>query len=124
MRMEQLIAHLTGDYVLQNRWLAERKLQSLPVALLHGLIYSLPFLLITSSPSALSIIFLSHALIDRYNVGGRVRWLIDGLDYKANRVSWQQYQRQISGNGLSFAIRILTDNTIHLAINFFAIKYL
>jgi len=43
--MEQLILHLTGDYLLQSDWMALNKIKSNRAAATHALVYSLPFLL-------------------------------------------------------------------------------
>lgn len=66
--MIQLICHLVGDYALQSHVMATRKTSSLPWALIHAVFYTLPFLFLTHSPSALAIICLTHALIDRFAI--------------------------------------------------------
>ena len=44
--MEQLIAHLFGDYVFQNDWMAQNKTSSDWAAVVHAVVYTLPFLLL------------------------------------------------------------------------------
>ena len=66
--MEQLILHLFGDYITQTDWMATRKTKRTAVAVLHAAVYTLPFILLEPSMVALSVIFATHAAIDRYRV--------------------------------------------------------
>jgi ABC-type multidrug transport system permease subunit len=61
------------------------------------MIYSLPFLLI-GSEAAFFVIFLTHFFIDRYPY---------------NSVPW-----------MSTWLLIVADNTLHLSINYLALRYL
>lgn len=63
--MGELIAHLFGDYVLQNHWMALNKTKSNDAAALHAMFYTLPFLFLTRNPWALAIICGTHYIIDR-----------------------------------------------------------
>lgn len=119
--MGELLCHLLGDYLLQNRWMAVRKLQSLPIAFLHAALYSLPFVLLRPNPAALVWICLTHALIDRHNVARYVVW---GKEHLAPSAWWpDDFENCPTGNDpsvhlyLSAWLRILVDNTLHLAIN-------
>ena len=71
---DQLVAHVVGDYLLQSHWVAQRKTSRLAVALLHALLYALPFVLLTRSPVALLVIVVTHAVIDRYRLVRHVIW--------------------------------------------------
>ena len=64
--MEQLILHLTGDYLLQSDWMALNKIKNSRAAATHALVYSLPFLLLQPSWTAWFVIFFTHFLIDRF----------------------------------------------------------
>lgn len=66
--MEQLIAHLIGDYWLQNHWMANEKTKRMWPALLHALLYGLPFLLLVTSWQQWVVIVVTHAYIDRYRL--------------------------------------------------------
>ena len=66
--MEQLLLHLIGDYITQTDWMAKNKINDIRVASLHAIIYSLPFLFITHSLLALSVICITHIFIDRYRI--------------------------------------------------------
>jgi len=98
--MNELLAHLVGDYVLQTRWMATQKLTRLLPAVVHGLLYTLPFLLITTSWPALVMIGLTHVVIDRFSLG---QWFAIP---DAARPVW---------------LIILLDNTLHLLINHLAL---
>lgn len=145
--MSQLIAHLFGDYVLQNHWMAAKKTGSWPVALLHAFLYTLPFLFITRSFPALAVICLTHAVIDRYRLAkywtrfwgvGEPGWVATNLEYLLRRTY------KIGKPGIDYSktgvlnsklppaappwlgvwLLIIADNTLHLLINHLAIAWL
>ncbi|MDZ7292099.1 MAG: DUF3307 domain-containing protein [candidate division KSB1 bacterium] len=114
--MEQLLCHLVGDYVLQTNWMVRYKQKRTVVAAVHALTYILPFILITQSPATLFIIFSTHLLIDRFRLAQYVirlrNWCWTDNGFTAD-----------TPNFIAQGISIIVDNTIHLVINFFAIKY-
>lgn len=59
-----------GDYLLQTQRM-QAKTTSWRWALFHGVVYTLPFLLLTLHPVALLVIGGTHALIDRLRLGAR-----------------------------------------------------
>jgi hypothetical protein len=114
--MDQLICHLVGDYVLQTNWMVRHKHRKIGVAAIHALFYVLPFLLITQKPVTLLIIFGTHLVIDHYRLA---RYLI-----RLRNWCWTDSGFSTeTPNHIAQAINIVIDNTIHLAINFLAIKY-
>ncbi len=124
--MEQLILHLIGDYVTQPHWMAENKTKRLWVAALHGAVYSLPFLLLTQSASAMAVIFGSHVLIDRYRLARYVVFAKNKI--AAPQLAWADaygtgYHKDVPP-WLSVWLLILADNTMHLAINYVALRWL
>lgn len=65
-----LVGHLVGDFLLQNRWMAERKSTQWPPLLVHSLIYTACVtaagLLGGGLPwPAVLLVFLSHVVLDR-----------------------------------------------------------
>ena len=111
--MLQLIAHLIGDYCLQNQWMADNKTKAWFPAVVHVTIYTLVcFVLLTHSWAALAVIGGTHLLIDRFRLAG--------------------YWCRFYGVGaaphvppfLSVWLLIIVDNTIHLSINYAALLYL
>lgn len=108
--MELLLCHLVGDYVLQNQWMADNKTKSWFPAIVHALVYMIPFLFVTQSPIALLVIFGTHAVIDRYRLAKY----------------WCQFYRIGRGapDWLAVWLLILVDNTFHLIINYTCVTYL
>lgn len=70
----QLIAHAVGDYLLQSHWMATEKTKRWGAAIVHALIYSLPFLVFAPTLWAWLAIVGSHALIDRFRLARYVVW--------------------------------------------------
>ena len=124
--MEQLILHLIGDYVTQTDKMAEKKVVNFNYALLHAFVYSLPFLLLKPSLMAFLVIFLSHAVIDRYRLAKYV--IFDRNKLHDKTLKWSD----CSATGyhkdkpiwLTVWLMIIADNTLHLAINYLALKFL
>jgi len=110
--MIQILLHLIGDYILQNHWMAVNKVKRWIPAVIHVTLYTIPFLLITSSATALFIIWSTHLLIDRFRLAKYipilVNWNKNG--YPEGTPVW-----------LSTWIIIIIDNTLHLTINYMAL---
>lgn len=128
--MIQLILHLIGDYCTQSDWMANNKTTSSDAALAHAIVYSIPFCwLAAHAPHpvwAISIIFATHFLIDRFRLA---RYLVFAKNfispgpypewedcratgYPSERPAW-----------LAVWLLIAADNTIHLAINYSALRW-
>lgn len=118
--MAQIVAHLVGDYILQNHWIAINKTTNSWIALLHALLYTLPFLFLTRSPVSLFIICFSHFFIDRFGIGRKLVWFKNQLAPKSQRFSYNE-----SGTGfpkdtpiwLAVWLMIICDNILHIVIN-------
>lgn len=124
--MEQLILHLLGDYVLQSDWMATEKTKNTVAALCHALVYSLPFALLTNSPMAWAVIAWTHFFIDRFRLP---RFVV----FAKNFMGWPwPTWADCSTTGYPSArpvwlttwLLIAADNTIHLAINYSALRWL
>jgi len=129
--MIQLILHLIGDYVTQSDWMAQNKAKHSLPAMAHALVYSLPFLFLTAhapNPAiAGTVILVTHFLIDRYRLARYVVFAKNFLSpnnypkwedckatgYPSERPAW-----------LAVWLLIAADNTLHLAINWAALKWL
>lgn len=108
--MEQLLAHLTGDYLLQTGWMANNKEKATLPCLVHCLLYSLCFLIFCKlSWIALLVVFASHMLIDRFGLVKRVS-------------NWEM--NPLTPDYIKFFVGVARDNTVHLICNYFAIMYL
>lgn len=122
---DQLVVHAVGDYILQSDWMAINKTKNLLPAVVHALVYSLPFCLFRPSLVAWMMIFGTHALIDRYRIARYVVWAKNWLGpnrpwgecsatgYPKDRPDW-----------LTVWLLIAADNIIHVVINGLALRYL
>lgn len=120
-----IIAHLVGDYLIQNKWMAVEKTSRLWPAVVHGVTYTLPFLFITQSWLALLVICVTHIVIDRYRLPKYFIWAKNQLAPR------QMRPKEVGATGdddspvwLSTWLLIIADNTIHLLINIAAIMWL
>lgn len=135
--MIQLILHLIGDYVTQSDWMAQNKTRAHWPAFVHALVYSLPFLLIGSA-AAWATIFVTHFLIDRYRLA---RWVVWAKNVISDPEFWHSHNRHIravvfprynTATGyredappwLAVWLLIACDNTLHLLINWLALRHL
>lgn len=124
--MEQLILHLIGDYITQTDWMAKNKTKSTFAAAAHALVYSLPFLLLQPSYLGFQAILMTHFIIDRFRLA---RFLV----YAKNKLTSPGLKwADANGTGyhkddpawLAVWLLIAADNTLHLAINFAALRWL
>jgi hypothetical protein len=125
-----VILHLVGDYILQSHWMAVEKVNSWTPAVAHGVFYTIPFLLLTQSLPALLVICVTHIIIDHFRLAKHLIWIKNFCaprDYP--QPSWAE-AKQNSGFPentpvwLSTWLMIITDNTVHLLINFAALTWL
>lgn len=133
--MEQLILHLIGDYVTQSDWMAQNKTKASFPAFVHAGFYSLPFLLLTMHIPALLCIFGTHFLIDRFRLA---RYMVFAKNYFLSpRQSWKVLGIKPAWSvcrktgypveepaWLFVWLLIAADNTLHLAINYAALRWL
>jgi len=124
--MEQLILHLFGDYLTQTDMMAKKKTSAMGIALFHAIVYTLPFVLVFDlSLEAVMIICFSHALIDRYRLARYVVFAKNWITQPSLR--WEDcsetgYHKD-TPPWLAFWLLIIADNTLHLAINYAAIRW-
>lgn len=118
--MEQILLHFWGDYVFQNDWMARNKInkdfKSWIACLIHCILYSLPFLLITDS-KAVIIIFISHFFIDKFRLA---RYIIMLKNFTFNKTGFPEETPEY----LSTGILLVIDNLLHITINYLSITYL
>jgi hypothetical protein len=143
--MEQLILHLIGDYVTQSDWMANGKTSKYGPAAVHAIVYSLPFLLLRPSWGAFAVICWTHFLIDRFRLAKYVVYaksfiapFSEWIDvYEEDGISeWEPKDRYLwlNCNKTGYAadvpvwlatwLMIIADNTMHLTINYLALRYL
>lgn len=124
--MEQLILHLIGDYITQTNWMANEKTKRLIPAFAHALVYSMPFWLLTRSPGAMLVIFSTHFLIDHFRLARFVVFAKNWITQPSLRwadCSTTGYHKD-TPPWLAFWLLIIADNTLHLVINYAAIRWL
>lgn len=150
--MEQLLCHAVGDYLLQADWFALNKkkwgIMGDLACLGHVWLYTTPFWLLTTSPTALFVIFFSHFLIDRTNVAAWLTWArnwmnppwINACDCGDNEEcarcgkmisnrSWKECKDNFGFDpsrpfAVVFPISVVIDNTLHLVINYCTLRWL
>ena len=130
--MIQLLLHLWGDYCLQPGLWAVNKRKQFKYALLHSIQYGFVFWVMGLTPwfscsfSALLIIVLTHAVIDRFYPSRYLifikNWIVEpnlkwedcaATGYPASMPAW-----------LAVWLMIVVDNTLHLTINAIALALL
>lgn len=118
---DQILAHLVGDYLLQSDWMAQRKRASAWVAIVHALAYTVAFLPLTTSPTALLVIAGTHALIDHFALA---RYVVFAKNYLAPPSRWPTWARcsktgydESAPPWLATWLLIIADNVMHIAIN-------
>lgn len=146
--MEQLILHLFGDYVTQSDWMATEKTKRNWPAFCHAWLYSVPFLLLGPSSLAYCVIFVTHFLIDRFRLARYAvwaknwlapRWVVARKTYRTEHVELSEpiIARNLPWSDcratgyphdkpawLAVWLLIAADNTLHLAINYSALRWL
>ena len=147
--MEQFLVHILGDFCLQSDYIAMNKSKRSWPCLIHVLIYTSCFLLLTLSWKALFVIGITHFILDRWHTPlKRLIWLKNHFnpqckfvpfskctetgyyDNLVNEMAGLPYTtEQINGhsprlNCVTLWLYIITDNFLHLTINFFVLKYL
>lgn len=124
--MEQILLHLIGDYLTQTDWMATEKTKRNLAAIAHAVVYSLPFLLLDPSSAAFTVILVSHFVIDRYRLA---RYVVFAKNWITNRsLAWADcnttgYHKD-TPPWLAFWLLIIADNTLHLCINYGALRWL
>ena len=139
----QLVCHAWGDYVFQNHWMANKKTSAWFPALIHALLYTVPFLVVSGwLPAALGVIAGTHAVIDRYRLATYwVKFWGTGCEgWIAGKLREARTTRTFNGDGwvtvtgpeevkdapvwLGVWLMIIVDNVFHVTINALALAYL
>ena len=122
--MEQLLAHLAGDYILQSHDMATNKSKSSSWCLYHAFTYTIPFLFLTQNIESLFWVCIGHFIIDRfglarYTVKLKNIWLGDltKLNESETYNTNTGYPKE-TPDYMSIWLYIITDNTLHLIWNY------
>lgn len=146
--MEQLLVHIFADYFTQSDYLALNKSKKTIPCLIHVIMYTSCFLLLTTSWKALLFIGITHFIIDRWNfIVKRLIWFRNHLnpsmsypefdlcnttgyydESSFNTKSPTESDIKKHGSPRIFFITgwlyIIHDNFLHLLFNYLALKYL
>lgn len=125
-----VLAHMVGDYVIQTDHMAVEKLRRWSIALLHGAVYTLPFVPLAwfgVSPLALVVIGGTHAVIDRYRLARYLVWAKNQLAPKRYRYALRESRNGYPADRpewLSGWLVVIADNVLHVSINAVAVLWL
>jgi hypothetical protein len=119
----EFIAHAIGDYVVQSDWMAAEKTKRHGPALAHAATYAACFLPLTRDWRALAVIGGTHFVIDRWRLAKHVGWA-------KNQLAPRAYRPPHTATGYSpdkpdwmaVWLLIITDNTMHVVINRWALR--
>ena len=112
--MLQLILHLIGDYITQSNWMAVNKTTRWTPAITHALIYALPFFILTNV-YGVCIIGITHLFIDRFRL---IKYVLQLKEFNfKNEFGYPKTMPPY----LSVWLTFISDNTIHLLINYIVI---
>jgi len=139
--MEALIAHLLGDYFFQSDWMAINKTKRTWICIVHAAIYTMTFLVfmligqLPLSYKALLSIGVSHFIIDRVYPA---RYICFIKNFMAPRSWWPVWKEcwmtgyKIGDHSqdptskpafLAVWLMIIVDNSLHIIINWYSIKF-
>jgi len=97
-----LVGHMTGDYLFQTRWMAEKKTTHLSALTVHSAVYACMVWLAALpaggiNPLCAVFVFASHAVIDR-------------------RTITQWWCRRVTGSDNVMWLVIMIDQSLHVVI--------
>lgn len=133
-----------GDFVTQSDWMALNKAKKSIPCLIHVILYTACFLFLTTSWKALLVIGATHFIIDRFPIiVKRLIWFknhinptfsyvpfkycdttgyYDDSPYTTDKTDVEGYAKRHFF--ITIWLYIVTDNLLHLTINYCALKYL
>jgi hypothetical protein len=123
--VDQIVAHLVGDFILQSDWMAREKFRNSWACFVHVVTYTLPFLLLTQEPVTLLIIAGTHFMIDRWRLPRFLIWA-KNMPFPGRRPfseCWRTGFPPDMPDDLSRLLYIIIDGTCHILINGAAIYY-
>lgn len=112
--IEILLAHLFGDYLLQDHWMASKKLKHWWPAIVHASIYTGCYVFLTRNVFALLMIGGTHLIIDRY------RLINAWIRFKERRSVYFAANPPY----VIFWLMVIQDNTVHVFLNWVALRYI
>lgn len=124
--MTPALAHLIGDYVVQNDHMAREKTSHYGPAAAHAATYAACFLPLTRDPRALAVIGGTHFAIDRWRLAKYVVWARNQVGPADARYAFDEAgpfgEPPDRPAWLAGWLLFIADNTMHLAINELALR--
>lgn len=120
----QIIAHLLGDYVFQNHWMANEKTKRWFPAILHAFFYTGVFAVIFGLSYALIVIGVTHAIIDHYRLASYWTrfWGVGCSGWLPVKLGAPKVED--APPFLGVWLLIIVDNLFHLIINTLSLHWL
>ena len=88
---EQILAHLIGDFVLQSGWMANNKQKRALPALVHSLVYYVPFLIMLQPSVATSVVIVgTHFVMDKWALARYVAYAKEFLSPSSEWKPWNE----------------------------------
>jgi len=140
--MIPLLCHLLGDYFIQSDWMAIRKTKRSWICAVHVLLYTSVFAgamalgLLRWSVPALMVVYATHFLIDRFYLSRYICYAKNFMAPKSWWYSWEDGKMTgyLIGDHakdprckpafIAVWLMIITDNSMHIAFNYFALRHL
>lgn len=135
---EMLLGHLAGDYIFQNEWLALNKGKNTKIGwlatIIHCVIYTLCVCTFMWNFNYIWIVavFLSHFPIDKFGLaelymtkvkGYGLKQYINDVNLNTKWVFMENTKgHQMIKGGFTAIVYVITDNTLHLILMWFAYK--
>jgi hypothetical protein len=135
MMFELLLGHLTGDYLLQNKWMALNKAKNTKTgwlaAIIHCILYTSMVCLFMQNFDWIWIVtvFNSHFWIDKFALGEKYKKIIGSStlkefvhrhdDVKLDYIPYNKPEitrKEIIEGGFASLTYTITDNTMHLIL--------
>lgn len=124
----QLVLHGIGDYIIQSDWMATTKTSRHWPAVIHSVTYGIPFLLLRPSWLAMTVIVVSHFVIDRWRLARYVIWVSNFLAPRGVNSPWGACTATGFPDDrppwLAVWLLFIVDNLMHVIINGAALTYL
>jgi hypothetical protein len=105
--------------------MATRKTSQHGPAVLHAVAYTACFLPVTRNPRALAVIGGTHFVIDRWRLARYLVWAKEQLAPAAARPPWPPTATGYADDKppwMAVWLMIVADNTLHLAVNRWALR--
>ena len=116
-----ILAHFIGDYPIQSHKMATRKTIEWKWALIHAMVYGIPFLFLVQDYAQWLVIVLTHAYIDHYKIADR--WCrFYGVGHPGLWWTREDGEFVPPAPFIGVWLTIIVDNTFHLCINTFALS--